>query len=187
MAFGVPSTGIIESWGSSTDFTNRLVTSYNAPVSTSISLTSDVIDSTVMSSDGAFASNNIKGLRSISGSFKAFLATPRLGSSGLLTYGTYGPFARSYEVNISCPTFKATVFNATPPEWESYVSGRYGWTFNAECMVDDATAISGAGIRLSVCRSHLKSPHSFSSTKGRERPLAPRSGRRDGGERRGEP
>jgi hypothetical protein len=150
MAFTFGTSGLISSWGSGTDFTNRLVSSYNSPVSTTINLIADSHDATRFTSDtgGAIPARNIKGLRSISGSFKAFVSgtTPRIGSTGLLTYGTYGGFCNAYDLNLKAAFADTTIFNATAPEWKAFTPGLISWDFSADAFVDNATALPGAGL-----------------------------------------
>jgi hypothetical protein len=140
MAFTYGITGLISGWGTGTDFNNRLVTSYNSPVSCTISVMADTEDARRFVTTGAVPPDSVTGLRSWSGSFKAYLATPRIGNTGLLTYGTYGPFARSYDLSISAPVADTTVL-AAGVEWRSYTAGPILWNGSAECFVDDTTAL----------------------------------------------
>lgn len=133
------------SWGESGDWVYALTNSLLAPATFTLTATGETVDSTRFTSatGGAAWNQMTKGLRSVSGSLKFYLPSPRIGSTGLVTLSTYGSYMDSYTLNISAKSEKSTRFNSTAPEWHSYTPGPVSWTGTCEGPYDSATALPG--------------------------------------------
>lgn len=132
------------SWG--TGFVGSLVSTHSGPVAFSLTQTADTPDSTRFTSTtgGSIWEDSTVGLRSWSGSLRMYLPTPRIGSTGLVTYGTYGGFMDQYDLTINCKTEENTRF-ASVLEWKSFHAGILSWAGTMEGPYDSTALLPGAG------------------------------------------
>lgn len=135
------------SWGSSSGFIYTLMSTYSGPATFDISCTAPTLDSTRFSSAAGGATHRrvSKGLRQVQGKIKLYLPTPAIGSSGLVSLGTYGGFAREYNLSIKAESFDSTRFNGTAPEWVSRTPGLLSWSGSMSGPMESGTALPVAG------------------------------------------
>src|SRR5579862_4721356 len=118
--------GLVNSWGSGSDFSHKLVTSNNKPASITCRISGEAHPSVTFTSStpGAVYPRRTKGLHAWSGTINQQLATPQVGARGLLTYSSgYALNVRSYQIQISASALESTIFNSGGVKWFGFTPG----------------------------------------------------------------
>jgi len=134
---GIPLTGSVTSWGSGTDFVNRLVT-MNLPKDFTLSHEGSTFDATGLAA--ATYMKTGKSLRSAKGSFTAHIKVPQDGRVGLVTYAAATVASlNSWNIDISREIAESTVFGDL---WKRFTPGRVSWKGSYSGYQDDTTGPS---------------------------------------------
>lgn len=149
MAAVASTTGLVTSW---TGTANSLLIGSGSSVQPefTLNMNAPAEDVTAFLSGGVSYRKKLANIISWDATIKAYLAVPRIGTTGLLTFtgmptSTTVVNAKSWEVNITNTPADTTAFASGGVTYRTFIPTINAWSASAVCYLDDTTSLVAPG------------------------------------------